>query len=102
VKEVNTQEFNETIKEGVTLVDFFATWCGPCKMLSPILDELSEEMSDVKFIKVDTDQNMNLAQQYNIMSIPAVFLFRDGEVIGSFVGMQPKNSVKSFIEQHLN
>ena len=77
MKQVNRVEFEETIKEGLILVDFFATWCGPCKMLSPILDELSEEVKDVKFIKVDVDEEGDLAREYGVMSIPNVFLIKD-------------------------
>ncbi len=96
---INNDVFEETIKEGVTLVDFFATWCGPCKMLGPVLEELSTEMTDVKFVKVDVDDNPELAEKFGIMSIPSVFLFKNGEVAGSFLGLQSKENVKAFIEE---
>lgn len=99
MKIINKAEFEETIKEGVTLVDFFATWCGPCKMLGPVLEELSTEIPDVKFVKVDVDDEPELAEKFGIMSIPSVFLFKDGEVAGSFLGLQPKEKVKAFIEE---
>ncbi|MBR3151053.1 MAG: thioredoxin [Firmicutes bacterium] len=98
MKIIDKKEFEETIKEGVTLVDFFATWCGPCKMLGPVLEELSEEITDVKFVKIDVDEEPELAEKFGIMSIPSVFLFKDGEVAGSFLGLQPKDKVKAFIE----
>ncbi len=98
MKIIDKKEFEETIKEGVTLVDFFATWCGPCKMLGPVLEELSEEITDVKFVKIDVDEEPELAGKFGIMSIPSVFLFKDGEVSGSFLGLQPKDKVKAFIE----
>lgn len=98
MKIINKAEFEETIKEGVTLVDFFATWCGPCKMLGPVLEELSTEIPDVKFVKVDVDDEPELAEKFGIMSIPSVFLFKDGEVAGSFLGLQSKDNVKAFIE----
>ncbi|MBR3167144.1 MAG: thioredoxin [Erysipelotrichaceae bacterium] len=98
MKIIDKKEFEETIKEGVTLVDFFATWCGPCKMLSPVLEELSDEITDVKFVKIDVDEEPELAEKFGIMSIPSVFLFKDGEVAGSFLGLQPKDKVKAFIE----
>ncbi|MCR5300563.1 MAG: thioredoxin [Erysipelotrichaceae bacterium] len=98
MKIIDKKEFEETIKEGVTLVDFFATWCGPCKMLGPVLEELSEEITDVKFVKIDVDEEPELAGKFGIMSIPSVFLFKDGEVAGSFLGLQPKDKVKAFIE----
>ncbi|MBR2749545.1 MAG: thioredoxin [Clostridiales bacterium] len=99
MKIVNKAEFEETIKEGVTLVDFFATWCGPCKMLGPVLEELSTEIPDVKFVKVDVDDEPELAEKYGIMSIPNVFLFKNGEIAGSFLGLQSKENVKTFIEE---
>ena len=99
MKILNKAEFEETIKEGVTLVDFFATWCGPCKMLGPVLEELSAEIPDVKFVKVDVDDEPELAEKYGIMSIPNVFLFKNGEIAGSFLGLQSKENVKTFIEE---
>ena len=99
MKILNKAEFEETIKEGVTLVDFFATWCGPCKMLGPVLEELSAEIPDVKFVKVDVDDEPELAEKYGIMSIPNVFLFKNGEIAGSFLGLQSKENVKAFIEE---
>jgi thioredoxin 1 len=98
MKIIDKKEFEETIKEGVTLVDFFATWCGPCKMLGPVLEELSDEITDVKFVKIDVDEEPELAEKFGIMSIPSVFLFKNGEVAGSFLGLQPKDKVKAFIE----
>ncbi len=100
MKQVNKVEFEETIKEGLTLVDFFATWCGPCKMLSPILDELSEEVKDVKFIKVDVDEEGDLAREYGVMSIPNVFLIKDGQVVDSFLGLQSKETIIDFINKN--
>ena len=100
MKIVNKEEFLETIKEGVTVVDFYADWCGPCKMLGPVLEELSAENPDVKFIKVNVDDNEELAMQYRIMSIPAVFAFKDGELAGSSIGLRPKEDMQAFIDQN--
>ena len=100
MKQVNRVEFEETIKEGLILVDFFATWCGPCKMLSPILDELSEEVKDVKFIKVDVDEEGDLAREYGVMSIPNVFLIKDVHVVDSFLGLQSKETIIDFINKN--
>ncbi len=98
MKIVNRDEFLETIKEGVTVVDFFADWCGPCKMLGPVLEQLSEEMTDVKFVKVNVDDEMDLAQEYGIMSIPAVFAFKNGEVAGQSIGLKSLDDMRSFVE----
>jgi len=90
-------EFTNIVKSGVTLVDFYADWCGPCKMLAPVLEELAQEV-DVTILKVNVDQNPNIAQQYGIMSIPAIHLFKDGEVVTQKVGFQTKEMLKKFIE----
>lgn len=100
MKIIGEKEFAETIQEGLALVDFYADWCGPCKMLGPILEELSSEMEDVTIAKVNVDENSDLAAQLGVRSIPAVFLFKDGKQVDSFVGLQPKASIKNFIEKH--
>ncbi len=99
---INTQEFNEEVLngKGITLVDFFATWCGPCKMLSPILDELSETLSDVKIVKVDVDAENELAMQYRVMSVPTMKIFKDGEVVETLVGARPAAELKEKLESY--
>lgn len=77
-------------KRGVVLVDFYATWCGPCKMTGPIIEQLSEEMKNVKFVKVDVDQNQELTSQYQVFSIPTFVVFKDGQVVGQFAGAMGK------------
>ncbi|MFI3283979.1 MAG: thioredoxin family protein, partial [Erysipelotrichaceae bacterium] len=75
MKIVNQSEFDSIVnKEGVVLVDFFATWCGPCKMIAPVLEELQSEYDNVTIIKVDVDQEGQLARKYNVLSIPTLFL----------------------------
>lgn len=101
MKIVNEKEFDEITKQGVTLVDFFANWCGPCKMLSPILEDLDNEYPDVTFVKVDCDNEMGLAERYGIMSIPAIFILKDGQVIGNTGGYMPKDAMKKFIDNTL-
>ena len=76
--------------KGVVLVDFYATWCGPCKMTGPIIDQLAEEVKTVKFVKVDVDQNQELSSQYQVFSIPTFLIFKDGQVVSQFVGAQSK------------
>ena len=72
--------------KGVVLVDFYATWCGPCKMTGPIIEQLTEEVKNVKFVKVDVDQNQELSSKYKVFSIPTFLIFKDGHVAGQFVG----------------
>lgn len=101
VKIVNSNEFNEEIKEGIVFVDFFANWCGPCKMLSPIVDEVSNEISDVKFIKVDVDASSDIAATYSIMSIPTLMIFKDGNLVAKQMGLLPKSALIDFINSIL-
>lgn len=98
MKIVNQTEFDELINNGTTLVDFYADWCGPCKMLGPILEELDSEYPDINFVKVNCDNDIALADRYGILSIPAVFILRDGKVIGNTLGYHGKEDMKKFIE----
>ena len=95
---INVTEENfedEVIKsERAVIVDFYADWCGPCKMMSPIVDEISEELKDtVKVGKVNTDENMDLAEKYGIMSIPTIIIFKNGEVVQTFNGVTEKAKI---------
>lgn len=90
VKQINSDEFKEVIKEGKVVVDLFATWCGPCKMLSPVLDEISEEITTTKFFKIDVDDNEDVAREYNVMSIPTVLVFENGNLVNTIVGLKGK------------
>ena len=95
-KKVNSSEFKSEVLDhkGVVLVDFFATWCGPCKALTPIVDKLSEEMSGkVKIVKVDIDENSALATEYRVMSVPTMKLFKDGEVVETLFGLRPESEL---------
>jgi thioredoxin 1 len=82
-------------QKGVVLVDFYAEWCGPCKITSPIIDELSEEKKDIKFFKVDVDKNSDIASGYNIFSIPTFIIFKDGKPVNQFAGAQSKDAFVS-------
>ncbi len=87
VKVLDTNTFDSAISEGKSVVDFFATWCGPCKMLSPIVDAASEQYTDIKFFKVDIDNDMDIAMRYKIMSVPTLIIFENGEIVNKSVGL---------------
>lgn len=84
------------------VVDFWAPWCGPCRKLSPILDEISNEFSGkVKFVKLNTDENLKTAQDYSISGLPSLLIFKDGKALERLVGLMPKSTIISNIEKHL-
>ena len=101
--ELNKENFTETVGSNKpVLVDYWAEWCGPCKMVAPILEEVASDMSDKLTVgKVDVDENQELAAQLNIMSIPTLVLFKDGEVVDQVIGALSKSQLLSFLEQHL-
>lgn len=102
IKIVDTKEFETVVKKGVVVVDFFATWCMPCKMFSRVIDEISKEMDGkVKFVKVDVDKNPDIANQFQVMSIPTTIVFKDGINKESIVGFMPKDVIKKDIEKQL-
>ena len=100
MKIVETEkEFNETLNTTpLVFVDFYADWCGPCKMLGPVVEELAGETPDVTFVKVNVDDLPEIAQKYGIMSIPALFVFKNGEVAGQSLGFQPKDALKAVVD----
>lgn len=103
VQHVSEVDFNEVVLnyEGVVLVDFWATWCGPCKMIAPIVEEVSKEVSNARFVKIDVDENENLANKYQISSIPTLMIFKNGTPVDTLVGFMPKDSLKAAVVKHL-
>jgi len=104
VQEINTNSFDSEVlnNNGVTVVDFFATWCGPCRKLGPILEEVETELKErVKFAKIDTDENIESAKKYQVSGLPTLLVFKNGEVAERMVGLMPKSSIITNIEKHL-
>lgn len=98
VHKIEQNNMQDALKAKVAVVDFSATWCGPCKMLAPIMEELSEEMAgQVEFYNADTDENMDLALTNKVTSIPALFLLRDGQIVDRMIGFQSKQALKNWI-----
>ena len=97
---VNSQNFEEEVikSEKPVLIDFYADWCGPCKMLSPIIDEIAEENSEIKVVKVNVDDSQDLAMKYQVMSIPTLVVIKDGKEVNRSVGLIDKTDVISLIK----
>ncbi|KRM18759.1 thioredoxin [Ligilactobacillus hayakitensis DSM 18933 = JCM 14209] len=101
VIELTDKNFDQETSTGVSLTDFWATWCGPCRMQSPVIDQLSEEMTEVNFNKVDVDQNQETAAKFGIMSIPTMLVKKDGQVVDTIVGYHSKEQLKKKLEQYI-
>ncbi len=94
--------FSQETGEGLALVDFWAPWCGPCKLVGPVIEELAGDYGDkVKVGKLNVDENMKTSEKFRVMSIPTVILFKDGEAVEVMVGAQPKSAYQSRIDKHL-
>ena len=103
VEQINAKQFDELLKGGKPVVcDFFATWCGPCKMLAPVIDAMSEKYGDkAVFVKVDIDENIELAARYGIMSIPLVGVFKGGELVEKSLGYTSQSQTEDFLNKVL-
>ena len=104
VQEINSDMFDMEVlnQEGVTVVDFFANWCGPCRKLAPILEEVERDVEGrVNFKKIDTDENIETAKKYQVSGLPTLMVFKNGEVVERMVGLMPKSTIITNIEKHL-
>lgn len=98
---VSDSSFNTEVQQGTVLVDFWAPWCGPCKMIAPVLEELDGELGDsVKIAKLNVDDNPEAASKYSVMSIPTLIVFKDGQPVDKVVGFQSKEALKSVLSRH--
>ncbi|AZL15515.1 thioredoxin [Rickettsiales endosymbiont of Stachyamoeba lipophora] len=101
-KNINDQDFEQEVLSSSTpvLVDFWAEWCGPCRQLIPIIDEISNEVSNLKVVKVNIDENPNSPQNYGVRGIPTMMVFKDGKLIDTKVGALPKSSILDWLKSH--
>ena len=97
IKELNAANFDETVKSGVVLVDFWAPWCGPCRMVSPVVDEIASERGDIKVGKVNVDEQPELAAQFGVMSIPTLVVMKNGKLANKTVGAKPKAQILAML-----
>ncbi len=104
IKVITNNNFKTEVENdhGIVVVDFFAEWCGPCKMLAPVIQNLNEEMGEkVKFMKVDIDKDINLAERFGISSVPTMIVFKGGRPVDAIMGFRPKEMIKAQLENHL-
>lgn len=100
IKMASKDNFNELKSGEFVLVDFFATWCGPCKMLAPVLEELENDRSGVEIVKVDIDECSDIAREYGVMSVPTLFLMKKGEIVSKQNGYMPKEMLTNWINEN--
>lgn len=102
IQHATDQTFESLTNSGVVLVDFWAPWCGPCKMIAPVLEELDAELGEkLKIVKIDVDDNQETAAKFGVMSIPTLLVFKDGEVVDKMIGFQPKEALAARLQDHI-
>ncbi|HCC06869.1 MAG TPA: thioredoxin [Clostridiales bacterium] len=102
VKVLDSTNFDSAINTGVTIVDFYADWCGPCKMMGPVMENISDEVENVSVCKVNVDKANDIAAKYNVMSIPTFIIFKDGNQVETFKGAMPKEMITSKLNKFIN
>lgn len=102
MQNINENEYDELVlkSKGIVLLDFYASWCGPCRMIAPALEEVEEELN-IKLYKVDVDENINLAREYGVMSIPTVCIFKDGKYQEKFLGYKNKEGIIDIVNKYM-
>lgn len=100
LEHLSEKDFKEKTEKGLVVVDFFATWCGPCQILGPIMEGVADELADVKVFKVDVDENESTAREFGVMSIPTIVILKDGEEIDRHVGLMNRGSLVEWIKSH--
>lgn len=98
--EITDATFSKETSEGLVLVDFWAEWCGPCRMVGPVLEEIAKEDTSIQIKKLNVDDNQNTAQALGITSIPTLILYKDGKIVNKVLGALPKPQIKKFIDSH--
>lgn len=102
IKDVTDQTFNNEVASGTVLVDFWAPWCGPCKMIAPVLEEIDQEVGDkLTIAKLNVDENPDTAGKFGVMSIPTLMVFKDGQMVDKLTGFQPKAQLLEWVNPHL-
>lgn len=102
IVKVTDADFDSKVESGVQLVDFWATWCGPCKTIAPVLEELAADYEGkADILKLDVDENPSTAAKYEVMSIPTLIVFKDGQPVDKVVGFQPKENLAEVLDKHL-
>ena len=99
VLKLKNKDFDTAIQSGIALVDFYADWCGPCKMMSPIVDEIADERTDVTVAKVNVDESSELASRFGVVSIPTLIIFKNGNESNRIIGARPKAAILAELEK---
>lgn len=101
MKQINQSEFEQETKSGVTVVDFFATWCGPCRAMAMILEDVANEHPEFNIVKIDVDQNNELARRFGILSIPTIVIMKDGEMVDKHIGLMEADGLVELVERYI-